>query len=135
MYPDISLDRVLISDRQPFSGFFKYNIKNGQMIGYYIINDPKTSAHGMTLRFAIAGFFYQTETDALKKETKVLIIAHKTYRSDPFDNVLSRHLGSGNTHTSKSAKIEENIEKGNCEVIQGNTYCQVIYDSTNIFQV
>lgn len=106
------------------------------IIGYYIINDPKTSAHGITLRFAIAGFFYQTETDALKtKETKDLIIAHKTYRLDPFDNVLPRHLGSGNIHTSKLAKIEENTEKVNCDVIQGNTYCQVNYDSTNIFQV
>lgn len=94
-------DRVLISGHQSFSGFFKYDIKNGQtVIGYYIINDPKTTAHAITLRFAIAGFFYQTETDALKtKETKDLIIAHNTYRSDPFDSVLPRHLGSGNIHT------------------------------------
>lgn len=39
-------DRVLISDHQSFSGFFKYDIKNKQMvIDYYIISDPETVVH------------------------------------------------------------------------------------------
>lgn len=61
-----------------------------------------------------------------------LTIGNKTYRSDQFENVLPRHLGSGSIQTSKLAKIEENTEKVNCDVIQGNTYSRVIYDSANI---
>lgn len=65
-------DRVLISDHQTFSGFFNYRIVRNDMEGdkmvieYYIINDPETIADGITLRSAIAGFFYNNEADALK---------------------------------------------------------------------
>lgn len=62
-----------------------------------------------------------------------LTIAHKTYRSDPFENVLPRHLGSGSIQASKLATIEENTEKVNCDVTQGNTCCRAIYDSANIY--
>ncbi|CAR65783.1 DEHA2E07766p [Debaryomyces hansenii CBS767] len=31
------------------------------------------------------------------------------------------------------AKMEENTEKVNCDVTQGNTYCRVVYDSANIY--
>lgn len=58
-------DKVFISDHQSFSGFFRYEIVNGQMtIEYYIISDPETVLEGMTLRSAIAGFFYKSEEKA-----------------------------------------------------------------------
>lgn len=50
-------DRILISDNQTFSGFFKYEIVDGKMfIDYYIIHDPETVEDGITLRSAITGF-------------------------------------------------------------------------------
>ena len=53
-------DRILISDHQTFSGFFRYEIVDGEMIiDYYVINNPETVENGITLRSAIAGFFYK----------------------------------------------------------------------------
>lgn len=70
-------NRVLISNHQPFSVFFKYDIVEGQMaVDYYIISDPETVAHGITLRSAMAGFFYQTEDDAIETQSRL-----KTYLS------------------------------------------------------
>lgn len=35
------------------------------IIDYYVIYDPETMEHGMTLRSATAGFFYKDNTEAL----------------------------------------------------------------------
>ena len=70
-------DRFFISDHQTFSGFFKYEIMNDKMsIDYYIINDPETVEHGITLRSVIAGFFYKNEADAIDTKGRLM----KTFR-------------------------------------------------------
>ncbi|CUM53663.1 unnamed protein product [Debaryomyces tyrocola] len=87
-------DRVFISDYETFSGFFKYEIVDDQMeIDYYIITDPETILGGVTLRAAIAGFFFKTEKEALNTR-KVLAnsfqVACSTKGFDPLLNVLPR---------------------------------------------
>ena len=87
-------DRILISDHQTFSGFFEYEIMDGKMsIDYYIINDPETVEHGITLRSAMAGFFYKNEADAIDTKDrlkKTFGVARKTKELDPFLNVLPK---------------------------------------------
>ena len=70
------------------------------VIDYYVINDPETIADGITLRFAIAGFFYNNEADALKtmeslKEVyKLRCIeqgsTQKEKKGDPLRNIVPR---------------------------------------------
>ncbi|CAG86561.2 DEHA2D00198p [Debaryomyces hansenii CBS767] len=87
-------DRIFISDHQTFLGFFKYEIIDDKMtIDYYIIGDPETVEHGITLRSVIAGFFYKHEADVIDtmgRLKKTFEVARRTKESDPFSNVLPK---------------------------------------------
>lgn len=49
-------DRIFLSDYQTFSRLFKYEIVDGKMIiDCYVIHDPETVEHGITLKSATAG--------------------------------------------------------------------------------
>ena len=142
-------DRVFISDHQSFSGFFSYEFINGErmVINYYIINDPETVQHGITLRSAITGFFYKPEPDALDTKERlkeVLKVASKTKGSDPFANVVPRPVeepsgarkrskSSGSTLRSQLPTIEENTDGIELDEIHGNTYCRIIYDAPKCY--
>ncbi|CUM55537.1 unnamed protein product [Debaryomyces tyrocola] len=132
-------NRVLISNHQSFSGFFKYDIVEGQMsVDYYIISDPETVAHGITLRSAMAGFFYQTEDDAIETQnrlSKYLSIAHTAKKSDPLLNVRPKslsHPSMRSFHTVSEAADKENVREIQ-DKMYGNTYCRVIYDSAKCY--
>ena len=132
-------NRVFISNHQSFSGFFRYDIVEGQMsVDYYIINDPETVANGITLRSAMAGFFYQTEDDAIETQNrskKYLTIAHKANKLDPLLNVRPKSLRDSSMRSFDT--LSENADKENVHEIQdkiyGNTYCRVIYDSAKCY--
>ncbi|CAG85694.2 DEHA2B16720p [Debaryomyces hansenii CBS767] len=140
-------DRFFISDHQTFSGFFKYEIMNDKMsIDYYIINDPETVEHGITLRSAIAGFFYKNEADAIDTKgrlMKTFEVARKTEEQDPFLNVLPKlsygssgklsDSGVSSKLASKLDPVKENDDSDNFDAIDGNTYCRVIYDSAEFY--
>ena len=132
-------NRVLISNHQSFSGFFKYDIVEGQMsVDYYIIRDPETVAHGITLRSAMAGFLYQKEDDAIETQNrlrKYLSIAHTAKKSDPLLKVRPKSLRDSSYRSFDA--ISEEASKENVHEIQdetyGNTYCRVIYDSAKCY--
>ncbi|CUM56121.1 unnamed protein product [Debaryomyces tyrocola] len=156
-------DRVLISDHQTFSGFFKYKIIRDDEVGdkmvidYYVINDPETIADGITLRSAIAGFFYNSEEDALKtmeslKEVyKLRCIEQGSVwkeKDDPLRNVVpepaeksksgptsgkTSEKSHGNQLKGKLKLIEEDDDYDNFDEIRGNTYCQIVYDPVKAF--
>ncbi|CAG85704.2 DEHA2C00110p [Debaryomyces hansenii CBS767] len=141
-------DRILISDHQTFSGFFRYEIVDGEMIiDYYVINNPETVENGITLRSAIAGFFYKNVADTADTKARLMKsfdIANNTgikklEESDPFFNVrprdpsgssgkLARRGFSGNLDS-----VKENDASDNFDAIDGNTYCRVIYDSAEFY--
>ena len=143
-------DRVFISDHQSFSGFFKYEIMDdGKMIiDYYVINDPETVEHGITLRSAIAGFFYKDNTEALSTKEKfagLIEISQKTKGPDPLANVLPRLVEeptpsrkhkrskmSGNQLRKRLVTIEESNEV-DFDAIRGNTFCRIIYNPAASF--
>ena len=116
-------DRVLVSDYQTFSGFFKYKIVRDDDVGdkmvidYYVINDPETIADGITLRFAISGFFYNNEADALKtmeslKEVYKLRCIEQgstqKEKGDPLRNIVPRPAEkSKSKSTPTSGKTSE----------------------------
>ncbi|CAG89961.2 DEHA2F27368p [Debaryomyces hansenii CBS767] len=143
-------DRVFISDHQSFSGFFKYEIMDdGQMIiDYYVINNPETVEHGITLRSAIAGFFYKDNTEALSTKEKLaglIEISQKTKGPDPLANVLPRLVEeptpsckrkrskiSGSQLRERLITIEESYEV-DFDAIRGNTFCRIIYNSAASF--
>ena len=140
-------DRIFISDHQTFSGFFKYEIMDDKMsIDYYIINDPETVEHGITLRSAIAGFFYKNEADAIDTKgrlKKTFEVARKTEELDPFLNVLPKisygssgklsDSGVSSKLASKLDPVKENDDSDNFDAIDGNTYCRVIYDAAEFY--
>jgi len=136
-------DRIFISDHQTFSGFFKYEIMDGKMsIDYYVINDPETVEHGITLRSAIAGFFYKNEADAIDTKgrlMKTFEVARKTEELDPFLNILPNisYGSSGKLSVSgvsnKLGPVKENDDSDNFDAIHGNTYCRIIYDSAEFY--
>ena len=141
-------DRILISDHQTFSGFFRYEIVDGEMIiDYYVINNPETVENGITLRSAIAGFFYKNVADTADTKARLMKsfdIANNTgikkpEELDPFFNVrprdpsgssgkLARREFSGNLDS-----VKENDASDNFDAIDGNTYCRVIYDSAEFY--
>ena len=143
-------DRVFISDHQSFSGFFKYEIiDDGKMIiDYYVINDPETVEHGITLRSAIAGFFYKDNTEALSTKEKLaglIEISQKTKGPDPLANVLPRLVEeptpsrkrkrskiSGSQLRERLITIEESYEV-DFDAIRGNTFCRIIYNPAASF--
>ena len=132
-------NRILISNHQSFSGFFKYDIVEGQMsVDYHIISDPETFAHGITLRSAMAGFFYQTEDDAIEIQNrlrKYVSIAHTAKKSDPLLNVRPKSLRDSSMRsfdTVSEAADKENVHEIK-DKIYGNTYCRVIYDSAKCY--
>ncbi|KRZ98374.1 uncharacterized protein AC631_05866 [Debaryomyces fabryi] len=143
-------DRIFISDHQSFSGFFKYAIiDDGQMIiDYYVINDPETVEHGITLRSAIAAFFYMDNTEALntkEKLTGLIEISQKTKGPDPLANVLPRLVEeptpsrkrkrskmSGSQLRKRLITIEESNEV-DFDAIRGNTFCRIIYNPAASF--
>ena len=143
-------DRVFISDHQSFSGFFKYEIiDDGKMIiDYYVINDPETVEHGITLRSAIAGFFYKDNTEALSTKRKLaglIEISQKTRGPDPLANVLPRLVEepapsrkrkrskmSGSQLRKRLITIEESNEV-DFDAIRGNTFCRIIYNPAASF--
>ncbi|KAK6454372.1 uncharacterized protein RJT20DRAFT_148276 [Scheffersomyces xylosifermentans] len=55
-------NRIFLSDNNTFSRFFEYHFDNNGImtIEYYIIDDQQTIAEGITLRSAMAGFFFNT---------------------------------------------------------------------------
>ena len=156
-------DRVLVSDHQAFSGFFKYKIVRDDDVGdkmiidYYVINDPETIADGITLRSAIAGFFYNNDEDALKvmeslKEVYQLRCIEQgsvqREKDDPLRNVVPKPAEksksnptsgktTGKSHENqlkgKLKPIEENDEYDDFDEIHGNTYCRIIYDPARAF--
>ncbi|CUM57513.1 unnamed protein product [Debaryomyces tyrocola] len=140
-------DRIFISDHQTFSGFFKYEIMDDKMsIDYYVINDPETVKHGITLRSAIAGFFCKNEADAIDTKgrlKKTFEVARKTEELDPFLNVLPKasygspgklsHSGVSSKLASKLDPVKENDDSDNFDAIDGNTYCRVIYDAAEFY--
>ncbi|CUM56002.1 unnamed protein product [Debaryomyces tyrocola] len=143
-------DRVFISDHQSFSGFFKYEIiDDGQMIiDYYVINDPETVDHGITLRSAIAGFFYKDNTEALSTKVKLgglIEISQKTKGPDLLENVLPRLVEeptpsrkrkrskmSGSQLRERLITIKESNEV-DFDAIRGNTFCRIIYNPAASF--
>ena len=143
-------DRVFISDHQSFSGFFKYEIMDdGKMIiDYYVINNPETVEHGITLRSAIAGFFYKANTEALSTKEKfagLIEISQKTKGPDPLANVLPRLVEeptpsrkrkrskmSGCQLRKRLITIEESNEV-DFDAIRGNTFCRIIYNPAASF--
>ena len=142
-------DRVFISDHQSFSGFFKYEFVDGErmVINYYVINDPETVEHGITLRSAITGFFYKPEADALatkQRLNEVLEVASQTKGSDPFANVLpkpveepsrkrKRSKSFGTALGSQLTSIEEHADDDDFDEIHGNTYCRIVYDAPKCY--
>lgn len=143
-------DRVFISDHQSFSGFFKYEIiDDGQMIiDYYVINDPETVEHGITIRSAIAGFFYKDNTEALSTKEKLaglIEISQRTKGPDPLANVLPRLVEeptpcrkrkrskmSGGQLRKRLIIIKESNE-ADFDAIRGNTFCRIIYNPAASF--
>ncbi|CUM49787.1 unnamed protein product [Debaryomyces tyrocola] len=143
-------DRVFISDHQSFSGFFKYEIIDGgkMIIDYYVINDPETVEHGITLRSAIAGFFYKDNREALSTKVKLaglIEISQKTKGPDPLANVLPRLVEeptqsrkrkrskmSGSELRERLITIEENNDV-DFDSIRGNTFCRIIYNPAASF--
>ena len=142
-------DRIFISDHQTFSGFFKYEIVDDKItIDYYAINDPETVAHGITLRSAIAGFFYKNVADAYDTKGKLVKcfevagkteVAGNTERLDPFENVLpittrgSSGKQSGSDFSENLDPITENSDSDDSDEIHGNTYCRIIHDAAKFY--
>ncbi|CUM68455.1 uncharacterized protein PRCAT00006180001 [Priceomyces carsonii] len=142
-------DRVFISDHQSFSGFFRYNIANdgSMVINYYVINDPETVEHGITLRSAIAGFFYEERKEALdtkERLTRALEVGTKTKGTDPFENVVPRPVeepsqdrkrsklsGSELSHFEALDDIFRIYSHGTQEEEHGNKEDGVIFDKTS----
>ena len=117
-------------------------------IDYYVISDPETVEHGITLRSAMAGFFYKDITEALSTRVKLaglVEISQITKGSDPLANVLPRpleeHSRSGKLKHSKISgsqlrqrlvTIEESNE-AEFDIIRGNTFCRIIFNPTASF--
>lgn len=117
-------------------------------IDYYAINDPETVAHGITLRSAIAGFFYKNVADAYDTKGKLVKcfevagkteVAGNTERLDPFENVLpittrgSSGKQSGSDFSENLDPITENSDSDDFDEIHGNTYCRIIHDAENFY--
>ena len=115
-------------------------------INYYVINDPESVEHGMTLRSAIAGVFYKDEADAIDTKgrlKKTFEVARKTEELDPFLNVLPKtsygspgklsDSGVSSKLASKLDPVKENDDSDNFDAIDGNTYCRVIYDAAEFY--
>ena len=136
-------DRIFISDYETFSGFFKYDLLGDKMtIHYYIIRDPETVAHGITLRSAITGFFYKNIEDAYKTKDKYvdsLEVAKKTEGVDLFQDLfprltsLSSEKLSGNGFTANLGPIREKPSSQDYDEIHGNTYCRILFDADKCY--
>lgn len=128
-------DRIFISDYQTFSGFFKYEIVDDKMtIDYYVINDPETVANGITLKSAIAGFFYKDIEDAFATKDKIANcfgVTKETKKQDPFENVLPRDASqpSGNFSGSKFKGKTDPYKEGSDDAYNGLTYCRIIHNT------
>lgn len=129
-------DRVFISDHQKFSGFFQYEFKEeDQMyINYYIINNPETTDHGITLRSAIGSFFYKEFDEAFEIKMKLaeyIELAKKSLCSDILSDIYVN-----SQKKSRSLFKLPNIKKvgdGEEELIKGNSICKVVYDAAKCF--
>jgi hypothetical protein len=141
-------NRILISDHQTFSGFFEYEIVDGEMIiNYYVISDPESVEHGVTLRSAIAGFFYKDIADAADTKARLMdafsvacnVEIKKIEELDPFFNVRPRDPSgssrklAGHEFPSSLDSIRENDVSDNFDFIDGNTFCRVIYYSAEFY--
>ncbi|CUM48469.1 uncharacterized protein AC631_01088 [Debaryomyces fabryi] len=138
-------NRVFISDHQLFSSFLEYRItdNNRMAIDYYIINDPETVANGITLRSAMTGFFYNSDSgarDIRERLRSSFKVGKQTKGSDPFGNILPRPIVKS-LYNRKGGMLSEDELLGNLEPIEedddindygeicGNTYCRIIYDA------
>ena len=138
-------NRVFISDHQSFSIFLEYNFSDDEQmsIDYYIINDPETVSHGITLRSAMVGFFYNGDTEARitrERLRKSFRIGEQMKGSDPFANIVPRPVDE-RTGKRKGIMLSEDELLGRLEMIEesadiddygeihGNTYCRIIYDA------
>lgn len=97
-------------------------------IDYYVINDPETVEHGITLRSAIAGFFHKNEADTIDTKSRLMKafeMVRKTEGLDPFLNVLPRISFGSSGKLSTSAvssdldSIKENDDSDNLDVVDG----------------
>lgn len=124
-------DRVFISDHQTFSGFFQYEfISDIQMvINFYVINDPETVGHGITLKYAMAGFFHKDLSEACETKANLaryLKVGKTTRGVDLFSNVGP---AVGRKCSTEIMPPEENSVPG--EIVQhiySKTHCRILYN-------
>ncbi|KAK6455246.1 uncharacterized protein RJT20DRAFT_148176 [Scheffersomyces xylosifermentans] len=142
-------NRIFISDYESFSIFIEYEFDSmGQLIiEYYIVNNPETIEHGITLRSAIAGFFFDTVDQAKKiKEglgIRVDLAKGREGLEDLFDNVGRRATGKSSCSSSlkrklggnwKSSAIQDRGQWNDCvNEVHGTTYCRVENVSSKTF--
>ncbi|KAK6455346.1 uncharacterized protein RJT20DRAFT_148191 [Scheffersomyces xylosifermentans] len=105
----LGTDRFFVSDHSTFSGFFRYEVFKGGSeldIHYFVINDPETVADGITLRSAIAGFFYKTveQTRTTREILRGWVKEANLKREliDPLKNANPRNLDGYNLRLSRN---------------------------------
>lgn len=126
-------DRIFISDYQTFSGFFKYEIMNDKMtIDYYVIDDPETVANGITLKSAIAGFFYKDVEDALATKDRIAKcfgVTKEPTKQDPFENVLPRDESQSSGNFSGKGKKDPYKEDSDNDTYNGYACCRIMHNT------
>ncbi|CAG88666.4 DEHA2F00242p [Debaryomyces hansenii CBS767] len=107
------------------------------IIDYHIIHDPETVEDGITLRSAIAGFFYKSVGDAADTKARLMEIfsvasstdVKSIKESDPFFNVHPRDPSGSSGKLDRPGfsgnldSVKENDSSDNFDAIDGNTYC------------
>ncbi|KAK6453650.1 uncharacterized protein RJT20DRAFT_3656 [Scheffersomyces xylosifermentans] len=89
-------NRFFFSDHETFSGFFEFEFDkhNAMSVNYYEINDPQSVSDGITLRSAIAGFFYNTpdEAEKVKEDLKEKLEDARQSKTttDPLGNIANK---------------------------------------------
>lgn len=109
-------NRVFVSDHEKFTGFFQYEFKQeDQMsIKYFVINNPETTEHGITLMSAIAGFFYRDIEEALETKMNLALkleVAARSVGTDPLREWYGGSLKSGSLKSSKFVPTLPSIKK------------------------
>ncbi|CUM57504.1 unnamed protein product [Debaryomyces tyrocola] len=103
--------------------------------------------HRITLRSAIAGFFYKSVGDATDTKARLMEIFSVTSSTDvksikelyPFFNVRPRDPSGSSGKLDRPGfsanldSIRESDVSDNFDAIDGNTYCRVIYDPAEFY--
>ncbi|KAK6456289.1 uncharacterized protein RJT20DRAFT_128136 [Scheffersomyces xylosifermentans] len=141
-------NRVFLSDHEYFSGFFQFDIIDGQMyVQYYIINDPESMKNGMTLRSAVNSFFYSSEALGLATKSKVKswydMGSQIEDPKDPFTNVLQIYDDDPSAvGRLKKRKRDHQINKiggiredltYRIDKFPTNTYCRIIENAKEVY--